>query len=213
MSYNQRGTKRAADSTASGPKSKTFKSDKPFNKGGKDFRNKPAGKFGGKPNDKFGGKPGNKFGGKPGGKPAWKKEEKKEEPAARRKRPVTQGGGDEDVDMSGDEEGDEFDVEMGEAPAEGDAPEEKRSKMSKAERAALHAQQPHRKTLLPSHALLTETLLPLWETARRLEMPKDERTAAITELWAAAQSHVLEISRGHKGGRILQTVRPSPGYT
>ncbi|KLT41976.1 ARM repeat-containing protein [Cutaneotrichosporon oleaginosum] len=78
--------------------------------------------------------------------------------------------------------------------------------MSKAERAALHAAQPHRKTLLPSHALLTETLLPLWETARRLEMPKEERVAAIAALWAAVQGHVLEISRGHKGGRILQTI-------
>ncbi|GMK55421.1 hypothetical protein CspeluHIS016_0204770 [Cutaneotrichosporon spelunceum] len=216
MSSKQRGTKRAADAPASGPKSKSFK-PAPGQGSGKDFRGKPGGKFGkpGQPDGKFGkpagkfGKPAGKFGGKPAGKPfkpAPKKErqEKHEEPA-RRKRPVTQGGGDEDVDMSGDEEdGDELD---GEPEAEAEAgPEEKRGKMSKTERAALHAAQPHRKTLLPSHALLTETLLPLWETARRVEMPKDERTAAITELWAAVQGHVLEISRGHKGGRILQTI-------
>ncbi|BEJ00997.1 hypothetical protein CcaverHIS631_0508540 [Cutaneotrichosporon cavernicola] len=225
MSSKQRGTKRAAEAPASGPKNKSFKPS-----GGKDFRGKPgtkpAGKFG-KPDGKFGkpagkfDKPAGKFGkpagrfdkpgqpnkfGKPAGKPA-----KKEDEPARRKRPVTQGGGDEDVDMSGDE-GDDFEEQgegevEGEGEGEGEAvPEEKRGKMSKTERAALHAAQPHRKTLLPSHALLTETLLPLWETARRLEMPKDERTAAITALWEAVQGHALEISRGHKGGRILQTI-------
>lgn len=202
MSSKQRGTKRAADSAPSGPNSKSFKAGpKPaFNKGGKDFRNKgkpPAGKFV---------KPASKPASKPAGKPT--KKEDKEEPA-RRKRPVTQGGGDEavDEDMSVDGDEDELDGDIEDAPGGGEgAAEEKRGKMSKTERAALHAAQPHRKTLLPSHALLTETLLPLWEQARRVEMPKDERTAAIAELWAAAKDHVLEISRGHKGGRILQTV-------
>jgi pumilio family protein 6 len=58
---------------------------------------------------------------------------------------------------------------------------------------------------LPSHQLLQE-LLPLWEPARRADISKEERIKAVKELWAAAKGRVGEISRGHKGGRILQTV-------
>lgn len=199
----KRGTKRSADSAPSGPKAKSAKSgpaSKPFNKKGGDFKGK--GKTDSKPKRDF------------SAPKAFTKAApaKKEEPAQRRKRPVTQGGGDEEVEdddaMSVDGEGDEYEGAEEEANGAGAGGEEgeKRGKMSKAERAAMHAANPHRKTLMPSHALLTETLLPLWETARRLEMPKDERKVAIEELWGAVKGHVLEISRGHKGGRILQTV-------
>jgi pumilio family protein 6 len=83
--------------------------------------------------------------------------------------------------------------------------------MSKAEKAAAHAAQPHRTTLLPSHPLLQDTLLPLWETARRTDTPKDERTKAVKELYQAVKGRILEISKGHKGGRVLQTVsHPDP---
>lgn len=211
MSSKQRGTKRAADSAPSGPKFKSAKSAPTFNKGGKDSKpfNKDAKPFN-KDSKPFN-KKGNDWRGSKGKAPAkaWDKPKpaarEVEAPAARRKRPVTQGGGDEEVDddaMSVDGGEDEEAGEGEAAPVE----EEKRGKMSKEERAAMHAANPHRKTLLPSHVLLTETLLPLWEEARRLEMPKEERVKAITELWAAVQGHALEISRGHKGGRILQTV-------
>lgn len=221
MSSYQRGTKRAAESAPSGPKfksakpahgGKTWNNDKgddrsykkPYNKdGGKSF-NKPSYNKGGQGND-FRGSSGNKGKGPAKWDHTHKPTASREEPAQKRKRPVTQGGGEEDVNdddaMSVDGEGDGYEV----VPVD-KVEEEKRGKMSKEERAALHAAQPHRKTLLPSHVLLTETLLPLWEQARRLEMPKEERVKAITELWAAVQGHVLEISRGHKGGRILQTV-------
>jgi pumilio family protein 6 len=140
---------------------------------------------------------------------------KDESEVKRRKQPVTLGGGevpdDEDEDMSGDDyaDGDEMDVDEVEGVnSEGGNGEatEKRPRLSKAEKAALHAAQPHRTTLLPSHPLLQDKLLPLWETARRAEMPKDERKKAIEELWAAVKGRVGEISKGHKGGRVLQTV-------
>jgi len=231
MSTYNRGTKRSADSAPSG--GRNFKSAKSGGGGGGGYKGGKGGKPGF--NKGGNGKPGfNKGGsGKPGfnkgGKPEWnnkgkgkaaaprEQREREDKEPARRKRPVTQGGGEEDamsVDGDDDEfDGDEFDMEddgdvamggNGEGQEEG-APE-KRGKMTKAEREALHAQQPHRRTLLPSHGLLTETLLPLWETARRAEMPKEERKAAITELYEAVKGRVLEISRGHKGGRVLQTV-------
>jgi hypothetical protein len=198
-----------------------------FNKGGNGGFNK------GGHGKSFGGKGGNGGFNKGNGnvKPAWQKggnggngnsgfkgkgkaapRERDEEPAAKRKRPVTQGGGEEDAmsvdeDELDDDEYDGEDVEMGGEGDEGAAAgEEKKGKMTKEEREALHAQQPHRRTLLASHGLLTDTLLPLWENARRAEMPKEERKAAIAELYEAVKGRVLEISRGHKGGRVLQTV-------
>lgn len=141
----------------------------------------------------------------------------REEEAKKRKKPITQGGGEEDEDASMDEgsfsdedqedqgaEGN--DVDMDDGDAQGAAPEKKR--LSKAEKQALHAAQPHRTTLLPSHPLLHDTLLPLWETARRADLSKEERKKAITELWEAVKGRVIEVSRGHKGGRVLQTVCP-----
>lgn len=218
--YNKpRGTKRGADSA---PEGRNFKSHKPSGGGG-----------GGNGNYKGGNSNYNKGGGNSnykGKAPAYNKggnnkqwgaskqhnnapREAAEAPAARRKRPVTQGGGEEDA-MSVDEDGGDYDEDdemAGGAGTEGagaeggDAPE-KRPKMSKEERAAMHAANPHRTSLLPSHALLTNTLLPLWETARQTEMPKEDRKKAIDELWEAVKGHALEISRGHKGGRILQTI-------
>jgi pumilio family protein 6 len=127
----------------------------------------------------------------------------------RRKRPVTQGGGealeDEDEGSSDEMDVDEVDGEANGEGASGE-PAEKRPKMSKAERAALHAAQPHRTSLLPSHPLLHGTLLPLWETARRADLGKEERKVAVKELWEAVKGRVGEVSRGHKGGRVLQTV-------
>jgi len=192
------------------------------NGGGKSWGNKDGGKsYGGGGdrksygnNDKsygnksYGGD--KKFGGGGGGGD-WKnkskfppKKNEKDEP--RRKRPITSGGGDEPLELDYDEvAGEEYgdgDVQM----EEGGEPAEKKPRMSKAEKAAQHAAQPHRTTLLPSHPLLQETLLPLWETARRTDTPKDERTKAVKELYAAVKGRILEISKGHKGGRVLQTV-------
>ncbi|KAL7422168.1 Pumilio y domain member 6 [Cryptotrichosporon argae] len=129
----------------------------------------------------------------------------KEEAAPKRKRPVTQGGGEDAMSVDSEaEDGDEADdVDVG---GEGEGEGEKKPRLSKAERAALHAAQPHRTTLLPSHPLLHGTLLPLWETARQTELPKDERVKAVKALWEAAKGRVAEISRGHKGGRVLQTI-------
>jgi pumilio family protein 6 len=188
-----------------------YKGAKPaWNKGG---NGKPSFNKGGKPDFNKGGN----FKGK--GKAAPREDD--DAAPAKRKRPVTQGGGEDDamsVDDNDDFDGDDFDMEEdgdkegGEgagaegAGAEGGEAVEKRGKMTKEERRALHAEQPHRRTLLPSYVLLTETLLPLWETARQSEMPKEERKAAISELYAAVKGHALEISRGHKGGRVLQTV-------
>lgn len=95
------------------------------------------------------------------------------------------------------------------AVGEDGEPAEKRPKLSKAERAALHAAQPHRTALLPSHPLLHGTLLPLWETARRADLGKEERKVAVKELWESVKGRVGEVSRGHKGGRVLQTVSDS----
>lgn len=109
-------------------------------------------------------------------------------------------------------EDDEMEVDQPEGEAaeatvgENGEPAEKRPKMSKTERAALHAAQPHRTALLPSHPLLHGTLLPLWEKARRADLGKEERKVAVKELWDSAKGRVGEISRGHKGGRVLQTV-------
>lgn len=136
-------------------------------------------------------------------KPKFDKE--KDEP--RRKRPITSGGGEEPLDydeVQAEEYGD-GDLEMAEG-GQGGEPAEKKPRMSKAEKAAAHAAQPHRTTLLPSHPLLQDTLLPLWETARRTDTPKDERTKAVKELYQAVKGRILEISKGHKGGRVLQTV-------
>lgn len=182
-----RGTKRSADSApSSGPK---FKSAKSANfKGKSDGKSKPKWDHKAKPSN---------FKGKD------KAPAEQQQPVQKRKRPVTQGGGEEDDDeMSVDEQ--DYDEEEQGAEAGGEV--EKKGKMTKAERAALHAAQPHRTSLLPSHPLLQDTLLPLWETARRSDTPKDERNTAIKELWQAVKGRVAEISRGHKGGRVLQTV-------
>lgn len=141
----------------------------------------------------------------------------REEETKKRKKPITQGGGEQDEDVSMDEGSfsdedqedrgaESNDVDMDDGDAQGAAQEKKR--LSKAEKQALHAAQPHRTTLLPSHPLLHDTLLPLWETARRADLSKEERKKAITELWEAVKGRVIEVSRGHKGGRVLQTVCP-----
>lgn len=117
--------------------------------------------------------------------------------------------GEEDYEVVPVEADDDGDVAM-DVVALGDGEhdsEEKKPRMSKAEKAALHAAQPHRTSLLPSHPLLHDTLLPLWETARKADLSKEERKAAIAELWGAVKGRVGEVSRGHKGGRVLQTVR------
>lgn len=135
--------------------------------------------------------------------------------AGKRKRPITQGGGEEDVnsddddEAEGDDEGMDVDAPEGDV-ATGGEQQEKRPRMTKAEKAALHAAQPHRTTLLPSYSLLQE-LLPLWEPARRADIPKEERKQAIEALWNAVKGRVAEISKGHKGTRILQTVGPLSG--
>ena len=128
-----------------------------------------------------------------------------QEEVKRRKRPISAGGG--EVDLDADEEATE--VEAMEADREEEDPDqsvEKRPRMSKTERAELHAAQPHRTALLPSHPLLQDKLLPLWETARRADLSKAERSKAVAELWDSVKGRVVEISRGHKGGRVLQTV-------
>lgn len=61
--------------------------------------------------------------------------------------------------------------------------------------------------MLPSHPLLHDTLLPLWETARKADLSKEERKVAVRELYEAVKGRVKEVGRGHKGGRVLQTVR------
>jgi pumilio family protein 6 len=111
---------------------------------------------------------------------------------------------DEDVIMDDGTGYEEVPAEKGEG--ESGVSVEKKPRMTKTERAALHAAQPHRTTLLPSHPLLQDTLLPLWETARRADVPKEERKVAVRELWEAVKGRVAEVSRGHKGGRVLQTV-------
>ncbi|WRT67016.1 uncharacterized protein IL334_003982 [Kwoniella shivajii] len=152
----------------------------------------------------------------------------KEEDVKRRKKPITRGGGEEEVEdddismdeddsISGDEEDDEDEV-MGDAALDNSAdpetqvegengePQEEKKKMTKAEKAAIHAAQPHRTTLLPSHPLLHDTLLPLWETARRADLSKEDRKKAINELYSSVKGRISEVSRGHKGGRVLQTI-------
>lgn len=70
----------------------------------------------------------------------------------------------------------------------------------------MHASQPHRTSLLPSAPLLRDTLLPLWEEARRADLSKEERSKKIKELYEGVKGRVREVARGHKGGRVLQTV-------
>lgn len=135
-----------------------------------------------------------------------------EEDAPKRKRPITSNDAAEVEDVEDDEyQDDHMEVDQVEDDAgasTSQAPLEKRPRMTKAERQALHAAQPHRTALLPSHPLLQDTLLPLWEKARRADLGKEERKQAIAELWESAKGRVAEISRGHKGGRVLQTVSP-----
>ncbi|WWC85370.1 uncharacterized protein L201_000233 [Kwoniella dendrophila CBS 6074] len=157
----------------------------------------------------------------------------REEDIKKRKKPITLGGGEEDVedededismdeddedeqeggDYYSDNEGDEDQImgdkaleKAGNANGDDGTIEEKRPKLSKAEKAALHAQQPHRKTLLPSFTLLQETLLPLWENARRSDLSKDDKKKSIQELYQSTKGRINEISRNHKGTRILQTI-------
>jgi pumilio family protein 6 len=125
----------------------------------------------------------------------------------KRKRPITAPinnyDDDEDTKSATSETEDHVDengVETQEEPAE------KRPRLSKTERAALHAAQPHRTSLLPSYPLLHDKLLPLWEKARRGDLSKEERPVAVRELWEAVKGRVAEVSRGHKGGRVLQTI-------
>ncbi|RXK38341.1 hypothetical protein M231_04383 [Tremella mesenterica] len=141
-------------------------------------------------------------------KPSIKSEKSPEHAAPQRKRPITQQGMGDEPDEE-DVESDGMDVDsLDEKPDEltkDEPPAEKKVRMTKAERAALHAAQPHRTTLLPSYPLLQDTLLPLWEKARRSDLAKEERKTTIAELWTAAQGRVGEIFRSHKGARILQT--------
>ncbi|EIW69578.1 hypothetical protein TREMEDRAFT_73909 [Tremella mesenterica DSM 1558] len=142
-------------------------------------------------------------------KPSIKSEKSPEHAAPQRKRPITQQGMGDEPDEE-DVESDGMDVDsLDEKPDEltkDEPPAEKKVRMTKAERAALHAAQPHRTTLLPSYPLLQDTLLPLWEKARRSDLAKEERKTTIAELWTAAQGRVGEIFRSHKGARILQTI-------
>ena len=128
------------------------------------------------------------------------------EPEVKRKRPITQSHRDDD-----DEEEAAFEDENEQINGEEDlesGPSVKKPRMSKEERSALHAAQPHRTSLLPSYPLLQNTLLPMWEVARRADTEKEERQKAIKGLWEAVKGRVAEISRNHKGTRVLQTVRP-----
>jgi len=127
----------------------------------------------------------------------------------KRKRPITAGGG--EVDENEEEEDEVMDANGNEEKML-DQADEKRPRMSKIERAALHAAQPHRTSLLPSHPLLQDKLLPLWETARRADLSKEARRKAVAELWESVKGRVGEVSRGHKGGRVLQTVRETSPY-
>ncbi|WVW83234.1 hypothetical protein I302_105253 [Kwoniella bestiolae CBS 10118] len=212
MSSKQFNKKRSAPdgSSSSGGKSKFAKNNngkpqhsKPFNKGGENA---------GKP------KPQTKNNGKARSAPA----RERDEDVKKRKKPITLGGGEEDVDEDvsmdegsfSDENEDEDEDEImgdqalersGEGEGEGEG-QEKKPKLSKSEKLALHAAQPHRTTLLPSHPLLHDTLLPLWETARRADLSKDQRKKAINDLYNAVKGRISEVSRGHKGGRVLQTI-------
>jgi len=210
--YNK--SKFSKPSTSAGPRSSAFVKSKPsqYDKYNKFSNEKPKAdndKYSKSGNDKFtkggAGKGFNK------GKPAQNKGGKgwdQEEEFKKRKRPVTQGGGEEDEPNSDDEEGMDVDGPgYEEVPVDGNGAVEKKPRMTKDERAALHAAQPHRTALLPSHPLLHDTLLPLWETARRADLEKEERKVAVKELWEAVKGRVAEVSRGHKGGRVLQTVR------
>lgn len=189
MAY-QDSKKRSAPSSA-GPSKKPF--NKPFNKNSSNQAN-------GKPRS-FAGKPASK-----GKQPARAEEDVEKH----RKRPITQSapvnddGDDEDVDMSSEEAGGEG--ASGQNGAVDGEEAVKRPRMTKTEKAALHAAQPHRTALLPSHPLLQDKLLPLWETARRADLGKEERKKAVNELWESVKGRVAEVSRGHKGGRVLQTV-------
>ena len=119
----------------------------------------------------------------------------------RQKRPITVTGANTE-----NEEEDSVADEVMQGEDETDQLTEKRPRMSKGERAALHAAQPHRTALLASHPLLHDELLPVWELARRANLGKEERQKAVSDLWNAVKGRVAEISRGHKGGRVLQTV-------
>ncbi|WWC61243.1 uncharacterized protein I303_103824 [Kwoniella dejecticola CBS 10117] len=227
MSSKQYNKKRSFGE-GSGSGSAPSKSNK-FSKSNNGKPSKPAGAYKGNSNNN-GNKPkGNVNGGDKKGKSRSAPREKEEE-IKRRKKPITAGGGeeeeDEDEDISMGEEddlGDEYDEDddelMGdqalEKAGDGDAEaeagadggdQEKKPKLSKSEKLALHAQQPHRTTLLPSHPLLHDTLLPLWETARRADLSKEQRKKTINDLYNAAKGRIGEISRGHKGGRVLQTI-------
>ncbi|WWD15825.1 hypothetical protein CI109_100249 [Kwoniella shandongensis] len=223
MSTKQGGNKRSAPDSGSGFKKAKFGNSKPsFNKSKPDFskgKPKPSGGGGG-----GGGAGGKKpFNGNGGNGKARAAPREREEDVKKRKRPITRGGGeedaeDDDISMDEDEEvspsDEDEDAVMGEGgddddeaagPTTGEPGQEKK-RMTKAEKLAVHAAQPHRTTLLPSHPLIHDTLLPLWETARRADLSKEERKKAISELWAAVKGRVGEVSRGHKGGRVLQTI-------
>ena len=217
-------------SKAPNPKKRTYSAydKKPGDKEGgrKDYGNNGGGKSYGNNNGNGksyggGGAGGKSWGGGGGGGKSWgggngggandykgkgkfppKAKSEKDEP--RRKRPITSGGGDEPLDYD-EVQAEEYDAE-GDVDMTSGEPAEKKPRMTKSEKEAVHAAQPHRTTLLPSHPLLQDTLLPLWETARRTDTPKEERTKAVRELYAAVKGRILEISKGHKGGRVLQTV-------
>lgn len=145
---------------------------------------------------------------------------KPSEDAPRRKAPITGRATAPAADDSDEEMGDgdeqDADVEMedaGNGNATGrsygtgaNATADPAKRLTKAEKLALHAAQPHRTSLLPSHPLLQDTLLPLWEQARRADISKEERKKAIAGLWEAVKGRVREVARGHKGGRVLQTI-------
>jgi pumilio family protein 6 len=46
----------------------------------------------------------------------------------------------------------------------------------------------------------------MWEDARRADLSKEERNKKIKALYQAVKGRVREVGRGHKGGRVLQTV-------
>ncbi|WWC69567.1 uncharacterized protein I206_103510 [Kwoniella pini CBS 10737] len=208
------GSSGSGSGTTSNKSSKFSKSNngKPSKSNGS-FKNNTNGNVG-----KFSGKPNNNLNENKGKSRSNIKE--KEEEVKRRKKPITLGGGeeednedeDEDISMDEDEEFDEDeDEEMGDKALENsgineEEGQEKKPKLSKSEKLALHAQQPHRTTLLPSHPLLHDTLIPLWETARRADLSKEQRKKTINELYNASKGRIGEISRGHKGGRVLQTI-------
>lgn len=181
-------------------------------KGGGKFNKKPAGDRHGKPASRGQNKA--QFDSRPA---------KKDTDVVKRKAPITgkryeeDEEDEDDVEMADGEfddyeevpaDADMEDVEQEHAGAQGqvELDGEQVKKLSKAEKAALHAQQPHRTTLLPSHPLLKDTLLPLWEQARRADLSKEEKSKRVKELYEAVKGRVREVSRGHKGGRILQTI-------